>query len=109
MNQNENYEDVDLSGMLKNSRPSVEFDEQKNASRYYGEDAGDSKMVKLVIKNSGGLIKNGTQANFVLLGIAVVAVILSIFLLSGGGKPKSVYNKNMPLPGAMPGMPIKNM
>ena len=91
MNQNENYESIDLGGMLKNSRPRVNFDEQKNAGQY--QDAGDSKMVKLVLKYSCGLVKDVRQASFVLLGIAVVAVIISIFLLSGGGKPKPVYKK----------------
>lgn len=99
MNQNDkNY----------NSGTGVEFDEYKNTRSYDDEDAGDSKMVRLAIKHSGGLIKNKKQANFVLLGIALVAVIISLFVSFSGGKAKPVYNKNV-IPGAMPGMPIKNM
>lgn len=87
MNQDDrNYENADLSGMLKNSRPSVEFEEYKDIRPYYGEDAGDSKMIRLVIKHSGGLIKDGKQASFVLLGFAVAAIIVSIFLFFGRGR-----------------------
>lgn len=108
MNQNQNYDDVDLSGMLKISRRIVDSDEYGNTRPRYGEDTSDSKMVKLAIKHSGGLIKDKKQANFVLLGIALVAVIISLFVSFSGGKAKPVYNKNV-IPGAMHGMPIKNM
>jgi len=37
-------------------------------------------IVKLVIKLSGGLIKDSTQANYVLLGFVVLVVVLSFFL-----------------------------
>lgn len=41
-------------------------------------------MVNLVIKLSGGLIKDSTQANYVLIGFAIIAFTISFFLFSGG-------------------------
>lgn len=38
------------------------------------------RMVKLVIKLSGGLIKNEAQANYVLISLAVTMFAISIFL-----------------------------
>lgn len=48
------------------------------------------KVVQLVIKYSGGLIKDEKQANYFLIGFVVVAiVIIFVFLFSGGsGKAK---------------------
>lgn len=40
-------------------------------------------MVRLAMKYSGGLVKNETQANYVLLGLAVVAFTVSLVLFSG--------------------------
>jgi len=44
-----------------------------------------SKMVKFLIKNFGVIIKNEQQANYVLLGIAVLVFIVSgiLFFVSG--------------------------
>lgn len=42
-------------------------------------------MVKLVIKLSGGLVKDSTQANYVLIGFAIVVFTISFFLFLGGG------------------------
>ncbi|KKT09380.1 MAG: hypothetical protein UV86_C0008G0001, partial [Candidatus Nomurabacteria bacterium GW2011_GWB1_43_20] len=38
-----------------------------------------SKLVKVVIKLSGGRVDE-TQANYILLGVAVLALIISLFL-----------------------------
>jgi len=43
------------------------------------------KIVRLVIKYSGGLIKDENQANYFLIGFVVVAIIVSLFLFIGGG------------------------
>lgn len=40
----------------------------------------EQTLVRLVIKCSGGFIKDEKQANYVLLGIAVVAFVLSFLL-----------------------------
>ena len=45
------------------------------------------KIVELVIKYSGGAIKDEKQANYVLIGfVAVAIIIVFVFLFSGGGK-----------------------
>lgn len=57
-----------------------------------------SGMTQLVIKYSGGLVKNKYQANYVLLGIIVIAFILSgyFFYIGLGGKvPKTRANPPM--------------
>jgi len=43
------------------------------------------KMVQWVIKHSGGLVKDERQANFVLMGIIALAIIISLVLIFGSG------------------------
>ncbi|MBU6431614.1 hypothetical protein KGQ29_04585 [Patescibacteria group bacterium] len=86
MTQNDkNYDSVDLSGMLKNSRPTVEFEEYGISRSYRDSSADTPKIIRLVIRYSGGLIKDGKQASFVLLGFAAVAIIISAVLLLDAG------------------------
>ena len=40
----------------------------------------------LVIKYSGGYIKDEKQANYVLLGFIVLAIVISLFLIFNGGE-----------------------
>ena len=47
------------------------------------------RMVRLVIKLSGGAIKEQKQAEYVLLGIAAVAIAISIYLFFGRGNQAS--------------------
>ena len=42
------------------------------------------KMVQLVMKYSCGIIKDEIQANYVLLGFAVIVIAISLFLVFGG-------------------------
>ena len=47
------------------------------------------KMVQFVIKHSFGLVKEQKGAEYVLLGVVILAIIVSLFLvLGGGGKNK---------------------
>jgi hypothetical protein len=41
------------------------------------------KLSRLVIKYSGGIIKNDTHANYVLVGFVVLAFSVSLFLVFG--------------------------
>ncbi len=50
------------------------------------------KIVQWVIKYSGGLIKDENQANYVLIGFVVLAIIVSMFLIFGGDSS----NKKIP-------------
>jgi len=61
----------------------VEFDFD-NEPRAVSQDKTPA-MVKLVIKLSGGLIKDERQANWILLGFVVMALGLSFYLFFGGG------------------------
>ena len=38
-------------------------------------------MIQLVIKYSGGFIKDETQANYALIGIVVLAIVVSLLLI----------------------------
>ena len=51
--------------------------------RYYREPQSP-KVIQWVMKYSGGLIKDEKQANYVLIGFAVLAIIISLFLFLGG-------------------------
>ncbi len=62
----------------------VEFDEFQAPSSFEFDDT--PKMVKWVIKYSGGLIKNEKQANYFLLGFVALILIVSGFLLFGSNK-----------------------
>lgn len=59
------------------------------AVKYYRE-PNTPGVVRWVIKYSGGLVKDGNQASYVLIGFVVVAIIISLFLIFGGsGTPAS--------------------
>ncbi|MCX6785412.1 MAG: hypothetical protein NTZ18_01000 [Candidatus Komeilibacteria bacterium] len=85
MDQAENNKEViDLSGRRDNSGAGLKFkDEQQMPGRIF--QPGTSKIIQLVIKYSGGLIKNKRQANHVLIGFILLAVIVSLFLIFNGG------------------------
>jgi len=63
------------------------------------------KIVQWVIKYSGGAIKDEKQANYVLIGFVAVAIVVSLFLIFGGGS--SSYNEKIipPIPAAGVGDP----
>ena len=46
------------------------------------------KIVQLVIKYSGGAVKDENQANYFLIGFVVLAIVVSLFLIFGGEKNK---------------------
>ncbi|HAS85169.1 MAG TPA: hypothetical protein DCS23_03850 [Candidatus Yonathbacteria bacterium] len=45
----------------------------------------ESVLVRLIIKYSGGFVKDEKQANYVLIGFVVVAIIVSSILFFDGG------------------------
>lgn len=58
-----------------------------------------SKMVGWIVKYSGGLIKDETQANYILLGIAGVFFILTIVTIinmTDIGPQKTTYKEDIP-------------
>jgi len=79
--------------MEYNEPPKIVFEgEQSQRPRSF--QTTTSKIVGWVIKYSGGLVKGEKQANYVLLGFIVVAIIISLFLLFGNngtvGSPKDI-------------------
>ncbi|MBU4479913.1 hypothetical protein KKG48_00515 [Patescibacteria group bacterium] len=64
----------------------VEFEEFNKVSN---TSESTPKIVQWTVKLSGGLIKDERQAQYVLLGFSVIAIIFSSFLIlgSGGNKP----------------------
>ena len=71
----EKYQDHEVSGVRfeTNDYPAV---------KYYRETT-TPKIIKLVTKYSGGAVKDERQAEYVLLGFVVVAIIVSLFLFFG--------------------------
>ena len=70
-----------------NERPKIVFEgEEFQQSRSFQRST--PKIVGWVIKYSGGLIKDEKQANYVLIGLTVAAIIASLFLVFGGDKNK---------------------
>lgn len=63
-----------------------------------------SKMAGWVIKFSGGLIKDERQANYLLLAVVVMAVIVTIlnFRFSGGVSSDSPSQEEVPLSDRLP-------
>jgi len=88
MDQNNNdNKGIDLSHALDDSRSRVKFEGGQRYTRsYYPE---TPKIIQWVIKYSGGHIKDGKQASYVLLGFVAVAIVISLFLIFGGGKDDS--------------------
>ena len=60
---------------------SFETDSYKNVK--FVEETDIPKMVQLVIKYSGGMIKGQKQAEYVLLGIVVLMLAVSFYLFFG--------------------------
>jgi len=92
-------ENIDLSKNIEINQALKEFEvksniEQAKQSVATSQTSDVPKIVQLVMKCSGGAIKDERQAEYVLLGFVVVTIAISLFLFFGGGTPSS---KNVPL------------
>ena len=76
LNLNENLE---IKKALKEFE--MENVEQEQEVPSVSKNLETPKMIQLVIKYSGGSIKNEKQAQYVLLGLVVVIIIITIILL----------------------------
>jgi hypothetical protein len=67
----------------------ISFDTETEVDKYkavkFYEETATPKMVKAVIKYSGGAVKNQRQAEWVLFSFVIVAVGVSLYLVFGGG------------------------
>jgi hypothetical protein len=63
----------------------ISFDTDKEVESYsavkFYKETVEPKMVKAVIKLSGGTVKNQRQAEWILLGFVVMAIGISLFLV----------------------------
>ena len=88
MDQENNQNEIDLSKRL--SEPVTKSQGGQWSSGPYVFPFAP-KIIRWLIKYSGGLIKNEKQASYVLLGFIVFVVIISLFLIFGrGGSPKTL-------------------
>ena len=83
-------ENIDLSKNIEIEKALKEFEEksgteQKQPTSPISKNLEPPKMVQWVIKISGGSIKNEKQAQYILLGFAILSIIVSLFLFLGGG------------------------
>lgn len=105
LNQNQN---TDIDKALK------EFEAQNSAetvNQAAGDDIPDisnlknptsSKMVGWIIKYSGGVIKEERQAEYILLGVAVIFILTSLYLFFGDNIQKKTPVKTIKKVNVMP-------
>ena len=105
MDQNNDDRGIDLSHALDDSSSRIKFEGEEFQRPRQSFQTPTQKIVELVIKYSGGAIKDEKQANYVLIGFVVIAIIISLFLFFGGGS--SSYNEKIipPIPAAGVGDP----
>jgi len=63
----------------------VQFKEEWRPQKFVPRKSWGEKLAEALVKYSGGLIKDESQADYVILGFVVVAIIISLFLFFGRG------------------------
>lgn len=77
----------------------VQFDDNNPSGRFAPSVSGTPALVRLVLKT--GIVKDEKQANYILIGIAVCAVLLTLYVLkSSFGSPS---RSGVISPAAFPG------
>ncbi|MSU45517.1 MAG: hypothetical protein EXS47_02740 [Candidatus Zambryskibacteria bacterium] len=84
MDQNNDDRGIDLSHALDDSSSRIKF-EGEEFQRPRSFQTPTPKIVQLVIKYSGGYVKDEKQASYVLIGFVAVAIVVSIFLFFSTG------------------------
>jgi len=84
MDQNNDDRGIDLSHALDDSSSRIKF-EGEEFQRPRSFQTPTPKIVQWIIKYSGGYIKDENQANYVLIGFVVLAIVISLLLFFGGG------------------------
>jgi hypothetical protein len=82
----------------------VQFKEEWRPQQFVPKKSWGEKMAEALVKYSGGLIKDETQASYVIIGFVVVAIIISLFLFFGGGA-KPIYKEQIMPPGNLQTQP----
>ena len=83
----------------------VQFKEQWQPQQRIPKKGWGEKLADFLVKYSGGLIKDETQASYVIIGFVAVAIIISLFLFFGGGSSSYQEKVTTPIPAAGPGDP----
>ncbi len=86
MDQGNNNNEIDLSQYLSESDIKSQGEQSSSAPHV---SFVDSKIIRWLLKYSGGLIKNEKQAIYVILGFMVFVIIISLFLIFGRGDKES--------------------
>ena len=76
----------------QNEVEGVKFEVPSYGAVKYYQETETPKMVKVVMKLSGGAVKNQKQAEWILFGFVIVAIGVSLYLVFGGlgnHKPKT--------------------
>ncbi len=60
-----------------------------------GQNSEMPKMARMVIRLSGGAIKEQKQAEYVLLGLALIFILISTFLFFSGGENNSAPSQEV--------------
>lgn len=79
--EKENNSEIDLSKSFGDS--GRKFQEEDQSPQYFFR-PGTPKIIRWLIKYSGGLIKNENQAAYVLIGFVAVVIIITLVLIFGG-------------------------
>ena len=88
MNQENDKNGIDLSKKLQESVPKSQGG-QWSSGPYVSPTA--PKIIRWLIKYSGGLIKNEKQAFYILLVFIIFAIVISFYLALGrGGTPETI-------------------
>ena len=61
----------------------VQFKEEWRPQQFVPKKGWGEKMADFIVKYSGGLIKDENQAAYVIIGLVIVAIIISLFLFFG--------------------------
>ncbi len=70
-----------------NSSKTVVFEGEESFASRSTPGKPTPKIIAWVVRNSGGYIKDGRQAAYVLVGFVVLSLIISLFLFTSGGAP----------------------
>ena len=61
-----------------------QFPEIKKAAPQWEEPAQYGFFIRLIMRLSGGRINNETQASYVLIAVAALMIVVSLFIIFGG-------------------------
>lgn len=87
--------------MDNNNNSEVKFNEWKPSQERVnrkGKSGFGEKLANLIIKNSGGLIKNEKQANYVILAAVFLVIILSVVIFFSAFSSLENVNETENLP-----------